>query len=266
MTIQSNNNQRVKKYYVYGHYTLDDKLFYIGVGTILNNSQKLKSKYSRAYHFKNRTKFWSHIKNKHGVIVKIIAEFYVKQESLVEEKRLITLYKRRKDGGYLCNLSDGGEIGPIGHNKSMTEEQKLKLSNIKSFILYIYDSNGIFLRSIKTIKETAKFCNVTYNAIHSCMKTKNYSNGFFIFKNYKGEKLNYSKNDLIFKSILSKKVVTENITTYEKILHKSIYDCCKYLKTDRKNLKKAIKDKRLCKEHKIYFEGQSAAKILDNKI
>ena len=36
MQVQSNNNQRVKKYYVYGHYTNKGLLYYIGVGTILN--------------------------------------------------------------------------------------------------------------------------------------------------------------------------------------------------------------------------------------
>ena len=53
---QSNNNQRVEeKYYVYGHYTKDTGvLFYIGVGTVLSKSNKEKSKYSRAYHFRNR--------------------------------------------------------------------------------------------------------------------------------------------------------------------------------------------------------------------
>lgn len=49
--VQSNNNQIVKKYYVYGHYTNEDKLFYVGVGTILNLKSKTHTqRYSRAYH------------------------------------------------------------------------------------------------------------------------------------------------------------------------------------------------------------------------
>lgn len=32
--MQSNNNQRVNKYYVYGHYTNNGQLFYIGTGTL----------------------------------------------------------------------------------------------------------------------------------------------------------------------------------------------------------------------------------------
>ena len=103
---QSNNNQGVKKFYVYGHYTLEGNLFYVGVGTILNlRVQKPNTKYSRAYHFANRTKYWHNIRDKHGLEVKILSEYYTKEESLLEEKRLIALYKRREYGGTLCNLS-----------------------------------------------------------------------------------------------------------------------------------------------------------------
>lgn len=254
--LQSDNNQRVKRFYVYGHYTFEGNIFYIGVGTILNlQTTKLLSRYARAYHFSHRTKFWNHIKNKNGVIVKILSEFYTREEALLEEKRLISFWGKRLRGGVLCNLSDGGEQGPIGHKKPMSEQQKKKLSDIKSSTLYVYDSNGIFIKSLKTIKSTAKFCGVTYNAICSCLNTKNFSNGYFVFKEYKGVLLGYGQKDLIFKSSLSKKVVTENELSGIKIVHQSVADCAAYLKTDRKNLKNAIFSNRICKKHKVYFEG-----------
>lgn len=257
ITMQSNNNQRVKKYYVYGHYTEDtDVLFYIGVGTVLNpRIQKVRTKYGRAYNFSKRTKFWKNIKNKHGIVVKILHLFETKEESLEKERELIAKYGRRFFGGILCNLSSGGEVGPVGYSHPVSEETKKLLSDKKSMFFYVYDSEGNFIKECKTTKNTAKFCGVTYNAIHSCMKTQCFSNGFFIFRDFQGDSLGYTKEDLSFKSPLCKKVLTENILTKEILTHNSIYDCCKYLRTDRKNLKNAIKAQRPCKKHNVYFEG-----------
>lgn len=253
--IQSNNNQGVKKkYYVYGHYTKDTNiLFYIGVGTILSKSDKEKSKYSRAYHFKNRNIFWNNVVNKHGVIVKIISRWETKEDSLKEESKLVEQYGRRCiNKGILVNISSGGEVGPIGRTFVMSENQKKLLSDLKSIELFIYNSQGIFLLAVKKIETAAKYCGVTYNAIHSCMKTKNYSNGYFIFKEFKGNQLPYTVEDVNFKSPLSTRMISISLSG-ERVEHDSIMDCAIYLKTDRKNLKKAIKANRLCKKHKVKF-------------
>ena len=250
--------KELKKYYVYAHYTKDtNTIFYIGVGTILNlNTDKKKSKYSRAYHTANRNKFWNHVYKKHGLIVKILSEFYTKKESLSEEKKLIEeLGRRIDDKGYLTNISTGGEIGPIGRHFKMSQKQRQLLSSIKSISIFIYDKHGNFLEEVKTINKAAQYCGVTYNAVYSCTKTKNYTNGYFVFKEYKGKKLSYTYKDLNFKSALSKKVITEDLEG-NKLIHNSIMDCCQYLLTDRKNLKNAIKNGRNCKKHKVYFEGK----------
>lgn len=254
--MQSDNNQRVKKFYVYGHYTQDsDNLFYIGVGTINNlKSKRINIRYARAYHFNNRTKFWKNIKCKHGIVVKILYHFDTKKESLIKERELISKFGRRILGGKLCNLTSGGEVGPTDYHPIRSEKTRKILSEIRSITLYLYDSNGIFIKECKTIKSAADFCNVTYNAIHSCLQTKNFSNGYFIFKDFKGQNLGYTKNDLNFKSPLSKKVITENLETKEIILHNSIYECASYLETNRQNLRRAIKAQRPCKKHKVYFE------------
>lgn len=255
MNKQSNNKQRVKKYYVYGHYTNNNRLFYIGVGTILNfKSQKETQRYSRAYHFSNRTNIWNNTRNKYGVKVKILHKYYTKEESLRKEKELIEKFGRKiMNEGFLTNISTGGEIGPIGRKFKMSDEQKKKLSDIKSKTLYVYTKTGVFLSSVKTIKKTAEYIGVTYNAIHSCLQTNNYSNECFIFEEYRGKKLDLSLYQINFKSTLSKKVITEDSTGC-KIRHLSIADAANYLETDRKNLKLAIKNKRLCKKHNVYFE------------
>lgn len=251
---------------MYGHYTKDTNiLFYIGVGTILNlNTERMISRYSRAYHTDNRNNYWNNVYNKHGFTVEILSHFNTKEESLVEENRLISLYGKRINDDILCNISDGGDIGPIGIKRNMSEEQKLLLSDIKSITLYVYNKDGIFIKFIKTIEETAKFCGVTYNAVHSCLSTKNFTNNYFVFKEYKGNSLDISYKDLNFKSTLSKRLISINVITNIEIIHESIADCATYLKTDRKNLKKAISETRLCKGHIITFEGQSAAKPLSS--
>lgn len=252
--MQSNNNQRVKKFYVYAHYIKNtDIIFYIGVGTILNlKTQKEKSRYSRAFTTTNRNNFWKNVYDKYGRDVKILFHYETKEESLLKEKQLIEKLGRRwmKDG-ILTNISSGGEVGPVGRLFKMSSQQKNLLSEIKSHTFFIYDKEGNFLKEIKTIKAVAKYCGVTYNAIHSCLQTKNFSNGFFIFKEFQGEKLSFTVNDLDFKSTLSKKVITikDNI-----LIHDSIADAASYLSTDRKNLKSAIKNNRLCKGHKVYFK------------
>ena len=253
------------KYYVYGHYTNDNKLFYIGVGTILNFKSKKHSQiYSRAYHFSNRTNFWKNVSNKYGVNVKILSHFNTKEESLQEEKRLIEKFGRKcMNEGTLCNLSTGGEIGPSGRIFKMSEKQKKKLSEIKSMELHIYNSQGIYLISVKKIETAARYCGVTYNAIHSCLQTKNYSNGYFIFKDFKGESLEYTVSDLNFKSTLSKKIISEDSQS-NKIEHESIIDCAKFLNCSRESVRDALKRKGTCKKHKIYLKGESAAKTLSD--
>lgn len=250
MATQSNNNQRV--YYTYAHYTSDTNiLFYIGVGTILNTKTlKERTRYSRAYHTGGRNKYWKNVVNKHGFKVKILNLFGTKEESLLEEKKLISKYGKRIDQGILVNMSDGGEIGPIGRPNPMSEEQKRKLSEIKSLTLYVYNATtGSFITEVKTIKKTAEFCGVTYNAVHSCMKTKNYTNGFFVFKNFKGTQLDCTVEDLDFSSTLSKAV--QAIKDEEVFSFKSIADCAKFLNRERSSVRQSIKKGSKCNGYYI---------------
>lgn len=250
MATQSNNNQRV--YYTYAHYTADTNiLFYIGVGTILNTKTfKERTRYSRAYHTNGRNKYWKNVVNKHGFKVEILNLFETKEESLLEERNLISKYGKRINQGMLVNMSDGGEIGPIGRPNPMSEEQKRKLSEIKSLTLYVYNATtGSFIKEVKTIKKTAEFCGVTYNAVHSCMKTKNYTNGFFVFKDFKGTKLSYTSKNLNFSSTLSKAV--EARKGQEILSFKSIADCAKFLNRERSSVRQSIKKGSKCNGYYI---------------
>ena len=93
---------------------------------------------------------------------------------------------------------------------------------------------------------------INFNSLIYFLQLTTFNNNYFIFKDFQGEKLTYTVEDLDFKSTLSKKLVTYSLSG-ERVEHNSIADCASFLKTDRKNLKKAIKDNRLCKGHKVKF-------------
>lgn len=225
------------------------------MGTIISSSDKPRSKYSRAYHTSNRNKFWKNITNKTDFKIEIMFESDSYEEVLEKEKEFITLYKRRIDGGVLSNISTGGEIGPVGRSIPMKLEQKKKLSDLKSIPLFIYDNEGNFCCECKNTQKAAQYIGVTYNAVYSCLSTKNWTNNYFVFRENKGSKLNFTFKDLDFRSPLRKNVTVEQegvVKTFE-----SIQAASSYLKTDRKNLKHSIKNKRLCKKHKVYFSTEN---------
>ena len=66
------------------------------------------------------------------------------------------------------------------------------------------------------------------------------------------------------KSTLSKKVISEDLFG-NKVEHESIADCARYLDVERSSIRQAIKRFTICKKHKIYLKGESAAKPLNEK-
>jgi hypothetical protein len=95
--------------YVYRHIRLDkNEPFYIGVG--LSNDYG----YKRAYSTKNRNIYWQRIVNKTAFEVEIILDNLTNEEAFVKEIEFINLYKKRKNGGTLCNIADGGNGGCLG--------------------------------------------------------------------------------------------------------------------------------------------------------
>lgn len=103
-----------KKWYVYSHIRIDkNEIFYIGVGSIKN--------YARAFSKRSRNKYWRNIVNKTEYSIEIIRDELYDYEAKEIEIRLIQEIGRYKNGGTLCNLTDGGD-GMIGY--SHTEETK----------------------------------------------------------------------------------------------------------------------------------------------
>jgi hypothetical protein len=101
---------------VYCHKRKDTGVvFYIGIGLAIE----------RAFQKKYRNQYWKNIVNLAGYDVEILKENISWDEACKLEKELIAKYKRKHEGGTLCNLTAGGD-GVVG--VSWTEEHKRKIS------------------------------------------------------------------------------------------------------------------------------------------
>lgn len=117
-----------KKHYVYAYYTKDGP-FYIGVGTgtrclahLFNaNNPFLKRKLDKL-----RT-------TGTPLGIRILFSSNDRGEANSEEVRLITKYKRRKDGGGLCNLAPGGDGGDTYYGRRMYYNPKTQ--ELKAFVV-----------------------------------------------------------------------------------------------------------------------------------
>jgi hypothetical protein len=103
-------------FYTYLHRRADDgRVFYVGKGRL-----------KRAYSDYRRTPRWFRTVAKHGLVVDLVAFFWVEADALIHERALIA--EHRAAGSPLCNLSDGGE-GPCGYKH--TDEQRRKNSEAR---------------------------------------------------------------------------------------------------------------------------------------
>lgn len=92
--------------YVYVHIRLDNNQpFYIGIGSDRN--------YARAETDKGRNRYWNNIVKKAGFSVDIMEDGISWDDACAREIYYISIYKRKNDGGILCNLTLGGE-GKLG--------------------------------------------------------------------------------------------------------------------------------------------------------
>jgi len=111
----------IDTYFIYVHRRDDtNEVFYVGKGTRTQTKQ-----YSRAYVTTKRNHFWRNITSRTTFTVELVADFFTEEDAFEMERELIATYRRRKDGGTLCNLTLGGE-GHSGHSPG--DETRAKLS------------------------------------------------------------------------------------------------------------------------------------------
>lgn len=102
---------------LYRHIRTDLNIpFYIGIGKNVN----------RAYSSTHRNKHWTSIVGKTTYEVEILFDDITYEFAKEKEKEFIALYKRKEDGGTLCNITKGGD-GVLGlvHN----EEARKKMGD-----------------------------------------------------------------------------------------------------------------------------------------
>jgi hypothetical protein len=105
--------------YLYRHIRLDkNEPFYIGIGS--------DAQYKRANSNNNRTKYWKNIISKTEYRVDILIDNLTWKEACEKEKEFIAIYKRKGDGGILCNLTLGGE-GVYGLKHSEEAKQLMSI-------------------------------------------------------------------------------------------------------------------------------------------
>ncbi len=100
---------------VYRHIRTDLNIpFYIGIG----------KEVARAYCKVNRNQHWKNIVGKTSYDVHILFDDVSYEFAKEKEKEFIELYKRKEDGGILCNITKGGD-GVLGIRH--TEEARKKM-------------------------------------------------------------------------------------------------------------------------------------------
>jgi hypothetical protein len=104
--------------YVYRHIRLDKNTpFYIGISNDNN--------YKRAYTDKSRNIYWQNIVNFTDYKVDILIDEISWEEACEKEKEFIALYGKNTNGGYLCNISDGGGGGFLSEEVNEKRSQSL---------------------------------------------------------------------------------------------------------------------------------------------
>ena len=107
-------------FYVYGHFKPDGNIFYIG-----------KGHGRRAWRRSGRSNFWHRTVQKHGGYqVVLLHEHLSEDEAFLTEKEEIEFWGRRSDGGFLINLTDGGD-GTSGYVYTAEQLANSKAANQK---------------------------------------------------------------------------------------------------------------------------------------
>lgn len=152
--------------YLYRHIRKDkNEVFYVGIGS--------DNGFYRAKDIKRRNKHWVNITSKTEWYYEIILSEIPYELAKIKEIEFIEIYKRKEDGGTLCNKTKGGE-GSLG----------LKPVNVKK--IYARLKNDFNILEFISHEDFKRFANVK-----SINKDKN---GQLISKNYF---LSENKNDLL---------------------------------------------------------------------
>mgnify|MGYP000470410182 CR=1 FL=1 len=200
-------------YYLYRHIRLDtNEVFYIGIGKKLSNFKQIKTEYYRAYGNKLRNDFWKRITKKSNYRVEILLESNDKDFIKSKEKEFIKIYGKRKDGGTLCNLTNGGD-GCNGFIPTKEQILKMKICQSKYKIpILCLNFDGSIYKEFAGLADASKELSITRQNIRKICKH---------YKTIKQE-VNYKLKNFIF-------------------CYKNDYDSNKYYRKGTKNREHCLK-------------------------
>lgn len=180
-------------YYVYGLFA-ENICFYVGKGKgdrKLDHFRDFKN-HNKAVNPSLYYKLQSLFQKNIIPYIKVFFENLSENEALEQEKNLIRLYKKKRDGGTLCNLSDGG-TQPLSYAELLKvkgQEEMIKIKNKQkiTFSNTIYKRNKDKIEQLKLllsknmmIKDIAIILKITTCTIRTWCKKYN------ITMNYAGK-------------------------------------------------------------------------------
>lgn len=139
--------------YIYAHFEKDTKeLFYIGLG-----------KYNRCNQISQRNNYWKSVKNKHGLIIKLLEVELTLEKAMEREKFYIKKYQPK------TNMTIGGDAGN-------NEKTRIKV--------YCYDKDGTFYKCFNSITDANIFFNTKENdsRINRCLSGERNSFAGYMWK------------------------------------------------------------------------------------
>jgi len=271
------------KYYLYRHISHQTgKPFYIGIGKKLKEVyRKYSTEYGRAHLKHGRTEEWYEIA-KQGYDVEILFECNSQIDIKQKEVEFIALYGRIDIGtGILVNMSPGGDYFPTGSTKialkslesakrNGTHARRIKIlkENLhkrrKTFKkVYVYDSNGNFLKECHSLIECSKFVKAGKGYVSTQMSKGRMCKGFKLSPIFVGEKMT-NTNLIIGKIQTSRRVCQVHPVTYNVIrTYGSLGEAALEMNISKGNLGVAIKNKTRLKE--FFWKDDDGVKFVPIK-
>lgn len=168
-----------KIYYLYRHIR-DDKneVFYVGVGTVNSKGNTLKKCFDRAFSFHKNNPIWARVKKKTTVTVEILLVSTSSSFIDEKEKEFIKIYGKKRDGGTLANICDGGRVSRRGLKHSIESKSNISQKNKKAWEnkyreeakgVFVYSQDGDFIKMFNSIRDCAEELKMTRQIIQLCL-------------------------------------------------------------------------------------------------
>jgi hypothetical protein len=145
--------------YLYRHIREDkNEVFYVGIGS--------DNGFYRSKETKRRNKHWENIINKTEWYSEIIITDISYELAKIKEIEFIEIYKRKEDGGTLCNKTKGGE-GSLGLTPANAKKIYARLKTDLNILEFISHEQFKSFANVKTISVNKNGKLVTKNYLLS---------------------------------------------------------------------------------------------------